>query len=67
MNTTQYLSLLPPNTLGVELQGLPGSSWNQPWPQPQCNVTTAGYNPANDTESGTYDPNGSKLVPYPSH
>ncbi|MHB8693475.1 MAG: Mce/MlaD family protein [Solirubrobacteraceae bacterium] len=67
MNTKQYLSMLPPNTLGVQLQGMPGSSWAQQWPQPQCNVTYAGYNPANDAEANTYDQNGSKLVPYPSH
>jgi hypothetical protein len=50
----------------VNVPVMPGSSWNQPWPQPQCGITAANGNPANDSENNTYNPNGSKNVPFPS-
>jgi hypothetical protein len=61
--TSEQASKLLPN-LGIDFPGAPGSSWNQPWYQPQCNVTQNSYNPASDSESHTYDPNAGKLVPY---
>jgi ABC-type transporter Mla subunit MlaD len=44
----------------------PGENFNQPWYQPQCGVTASGTDPAHDSDAGTYDPNGSKTVVYPS-
>jgi ABC-type transporter Mla subunit MlaD len=64
INTQQIEQLFP--NLHESLPSAPGEGWNQPWYQPQCGITAAGSNPANDPESGTYDPNGSKIVPYPS-
>jgi hypothetical protein len=61
--TSEQASRLLPN-LGMNFPGAPGSSWNQPWYQPQCNVTQNSHNPASDSESHTYDPNAGKLVPY---
>ena len=54
------------NTPDVSLlQGLPGTNWNQPWYQPQCNITPNSSNPAYDGDAGTLDPNASPTVPYP--
>jgi ABC-type transporter Mla subunit MlaD len=65
INTEQLHKLLP--GLGVNVPPMPGLSWNQPWPQPQCGITAAQSNPANDSEANTYDPNdGGKLVPFSS-
>lgn len=65
INSVQATQLLP--ALGVESVGVPGTSWNQPWYQPQCNVTANSFNPAADPNNNTYDPVGTKLVPYPSN
>jgi phospholipid/cholesterol/gamma-HCH transport system substrate-binding protein len=65
LNTEQLHQILP--NLSIEYPGLPGEAWNQPWPQPQCGLTMNDVNPAYDPEANTYDTNGSKLVPYPSH
>jgi hypothetical protein len=65
LNTEQLSKLLP--GLGVNVPVAPGSSWNQPWYQPQCGITAANSNPANDSENNTYDPNdGGKLAPFNS-
>jgi phospholipid/cholesterol/gamma-HCH transport system substrate-binding protein len=64
MNTAQAHTLLP--ALGTEYVGVPGTSWNQPWYQPQCGTTADVFNPAHDINNNTYDPVGSKLAPYPS-
>lgn len=62
---TEQLTKLFPN-IGIELPPAPGEGWNQPWYQPQCAVTPTYETAAGDTEAGTYDPNGSKIVPYAS-
>jgi phospholipid/cholesterol/gamma-HCH transport system substrate-binding protein len=77
-----YLSLFPlPNTMPIDTQqlqsilpgvhvsapGLPGTNWNQPWYQPQCNVTANSVNPAFDGDAGNLDPNSSKTVSFPTH
>jgi len=64
LNSVQLHKLLPGT--GVEAEGIPGTSWNQPWYQPQCNITAKSLNPALDDNNNTYDPNGTKLVPYPT-
>jgi phospholipid/cholesterol/gamma-HCH transport system substrate-binding protein len=61
--TSGQASKLLPN-LGIDFPQVPGSSWNQPWYQPQCGVTANSYTAATDPESHTYDPNAGKLVPY---
>jgi hypothetical protein len=63
---SQQLTSIFPN-VGIEFPPPPGEAWNQPWYQPQCGVTPKYTTAAGDTEAGTYDPNGSKIVPYPSH
>lgn len=62
---TQQLTKIFPN-IGIEFPPAPGEAWNQPWYQPQCDVTPKYETAAGDTEAGTFDPNGSKIVPYPS-
>jgi phospholipid/cholesterol/gamma-HCH transport system substrate-binding protein len=63
INSVQATKLLP--ALGVENEGVPGTSWNQPWYQPQCNITADSFNPNDDPGNNTYDPLGTKLAPYP--
>jgi ABC-type transporter Mla subunit MlaD len=63
---TQQLTKIFPN-IGIQFPPPPGEAWNQPWYQPQCGVTPKYQTAAGDTEAGTYDPHGSKIVPYPSH
>jgi ABC-type transporter Mla subunit MlaD len=62
-STAQLHKLLPNLDTGVHP---PGTAWNQPWYQPHCNVTPASNSSASDSESGTYDPGGTKLIPYAS-
>jgi ABC-type transporter Mla subunit MlaD len=64
IDAEQLTKIFP--SVGVELPPAPGEAWNQPWYQPQCGVTPKYETAAADTEAGTYDPNGSKIVPYPS-
>lgn len=64
INTAQLHQILP--GLSIGLPQLPGEALNQPWPQPQCGMTLNDLSSAHDPENNTYDPNGSKLVPYPS-
>ena len=47
------------------VRGVAGTNWNQPWYQPQCNVTANSFNPADDPEANTYDPNGSEARAVP--
>jgi ABC-type transporter Mla subunit MlaD len=65
IDTQQFQKILP--GLHVSTPGLPGTNWNQPWYQPQCNITANATNPAYDSGNGTFDPNASKTVPYPVH
>ncbi|MHB8694482.1 MAG: MlaD family protein [Solirubrobacteraceae bacterium] len=65
MNTQQLTKIFP--QVGISFPTPPGEAWNQPWYQPQCGVTPKYQTAAADTEAGTYDSNGSKIVPYPSH
>jgi hypothetical protein len=37
---------------------------NQPWYQPQCGLTADDLKVDHDSETGTFDPLGAKLVPY---
>jgi ABC-type transporter Mla subunit MlaD len=77
-----YVSFFPtPNTMPIDTQqlrqilpgiseaepGLPGTNWNQPWYQPQCNVTANATNAADDPDAGTFDPNASKTVSFATH
>jgi hypothetical protein len=64
INSQQLTQLFP--SIGVGLPPAPGEGWNQPWYQPQCGITPKYQTAAGDTEAGVYDPNGSKIVPYPS-
>lgn len=72
-----YVSLLPfPNDVPLDSGQItklfpnlksyfpepPGLAWNQPWPQPQCGLTAAKL--TQDPEAHTFDPHGSKLLPY---
>lgn len=64
IDSKQMHQILP--NLFIDNPHPPGQEWNQPWFVPECGYTQAGLDPANDPESGTYDAQGSKLVPYPS-
>lgn len=64
LNSAQLTSLLP--NLHVHLPAAPGEEWNQPWYQPQCNITPADNVASHDPEIGTYDPNGTKEIPFNS-
>ena len=61
--TNQLHQLLPNVNVGYHP---PGAGWNQPWYQPNCGITAAGNTASGDSENGTFDPNGSKLMPYAS-
>lgn len=64
LNSEQLHRIFP--NLGVDFPAAPGDSWGHPWFQPACMITPSNFDTAADPELGTYDPNGSKLVPYPS-
>lgn len=63
INTVQLRQLFPNFTIGLHP---PGAGWNQPWYQPDCNVTPAANTAAADPENGTFDPSGSKSVAFAS-
>jgi phospholipid/cholesterol/gamma-HCH transport system substrate-binding protein len=52
--------------LKIDFPQVPGAALNQPWYQPQCGMTANNMKLAADPEANTYDPKGSKLLPYPS-
>jgi hypothetical protein len=63
LNSAQLGSVLP--TLKIDYPQVPGMGVNQPWFQPQCGITANDLQLAHDSEAGTFDPLGAKLVPYP--
>ena len=65
IDTAQLKKILP--GIGEAEPGLPGTNWNQPWYQPQCNITANATNPAYDPDAGTFDPNASKTVSFATH
>jgi ABC-type transporter Mla subunit MlaD len=62
INSAQITQLLP--NLHIANPQPPGMGWNQPWYQPQCGSTPSIDTAAGDSENGTFDPSGSKLVPF---
>jgi hypothetical protein len=64
IDSVQLKQLFP--SLEIEDIHPPGEGWDQPWFQPQCGATPAAQLAQNDPETGTYDPQGSKNVPYDS-
>jgi hypothetical protein len=63
IDTAQMAQLFPSLKTSYFPQ-VPGESWNQPWFQPQCNITPTSTSPANDTENNTFDPYGGKDIDY---
>lgn len=62
INSEQMHQLFP--QLSTGFPQVPGEGWNQPWYQPQCGLTAADLNPADNPQTGTFDPNGSKSISY---
>jgi phospholipid/cholesterol/gamma-HCH transport system substrate-binding protein len=61
---TEQMAQLFPALKNSYFPQVPGESWNQPWFQPQCNLTPESTSPANDSENHTYDPYGGKDIDY---
>lgn len=63
VNSAQYGKLEP---LQINYPQVPGGIVNQPWYQPQCDITANDFKLADDPEANTFDPLGAKDIPYPS-
>jgi hypothetical protein len=62
LDMAQLQSLFP--ALKDDFPQAPGTGWGQPWYQPQCGITAANTNAGDDSLTGTYDPQGTKLIDY---
>jgi ABC-type transporter Mla subunit MlaD len=62
LSSAQLGAVLP--TLKIDYPQVPGMGVNQPWFQPQCGMTPNNLQLSHDSEAGTFDPLGGKLVPY---
>jgi ABC-type transporter Mla subunit MlaD len=63
LTSDQLHTILP--TFGMDFPAVPGSDLNQPWYQPQCNVSADSTNLAKDPEARAFDPLSKSLIMPP--
>lgn len=63
LTSAQLHAILP--TFGIEFPAVPGTDLDQPWYQPQCNVTADSTNLAKDPEARKFDPLSKSLIMPP--